>query len=65
MWLSRKKKREILKRITACHIISLECIRDSETFGYMTENLADISIELGGAGIVVEGLQQYKIRRTR
>ena len=52
--LSRKKQDEILKRIAACQIICNNYIgiktRDEiEAGAKMTENLADISVTVGGS----------------
>lgn len=46
--LSRKEQEEILKRISACQIICNNYIVDTEAFDKMTENLADISVTIGG-----------------
>ena len=46
--LTDKQVDEILKRITACQIITNNYIEDIEALDQMTENLADISIMVGG-----------------
>ena len=46
--LTKKQIDEILKRVAACQIICDEYISDIEANTYMTENLADIAVEVGG-----------------
>ena len=46
--LSRKQQDDILKRVAACQIICINCIENIEAFDKMTENLANISIAIGG-----------------
>lgn len=46
--LSRKQQDDILKRVAACQIICINRIENIEAFDKMTENLANISITIGG-----------------
>ena len=46
--LTKKKQDEILKRVTACQIIADNHIEDFEALEKITENLADITIDVGG-----------------
>ncbi len=46
--LSKKEQNEILKRIAACQVITNKYVEDIEAFDKMTENLADITISIGG-----------------
>lgn len=46
--LSKRECDEILKRISACHIIANEYISDIEAFKKITDNLAEITLSVGG-----------------
>ena len=46
--ITKKKANEILKRITANEIISIEYIKDIEAYTKLSENNADIAFEIGG-----------------
>lgn len=46
--LPKRECDEILKRIAACQIIANEYISDIEAFDKITENLADITLSVGG-----------------
>ena len=52
--LNNKQVDEILKRITACQIITNNYIEDIEALDQMTENLADISIMVGGIRVQIK-----------
>ena len=45
---------ELLKRITACQIIANEYINDTQAHEQITENLADICIEIGGSKVQIK-----------
>lgn len=64
--LSKKEVDEILKRITACQIMVDNSVisknMDVDTFSQMTNNLADITVIVGGpkgAGKVLNTLKLY------
>lgn len=46
--LTKKKQNEILKKVTTCQILCNHHISDIEASTHMTENLADMTIEIGG-----------------
>lgn len=46
--LTKKKKDEILKVLTACQIIADHYIEDIEAYTCMTENLASVIFNIGG-----------------
>lgn len=46
--LSNKQKDELLKRVAACQIIANNYVDNIEAHTKITENLADIAIEIGG-----------------
>ena len=45
--ITKKKADEILKRITANEIISIEYIKDIEAYTKLSENNTDIAFEIG------------------
>lgn len=54
--LSKRECDEILKRISACHIIANEYISDIEAFKKITDNLAEITLS------VVDVKEQIKFK---
>ena len=64
--LTNKKKDELLKRIAACQIIANNYIADIEALEQITENLADMAIDIGGvygADRVVKTVHLYSVPR--
>ena len=62
--LSKKQVDEILVRITACQIMTDAYMTvNVEAYTKMTENLADIAVEVGGpkgAKKVIDSVHQYE-----
>lgn len=66
--LSGEQQDEILKRITACQIICNNYIDDIDAVTYMTENLADVALEVGGingATKVINTMHQYNKKEKK
>ena len=55
MFLSKRKKNEVLKRLTALRIIATEGDnKEPECFAYMIENIAEITGIVGGEKALFE-----------
>ena len=55
MFLSKRKKNEVLKRLTALRIIATEGDnKEPECFAYMIENIAEITGIIGGEKALCE-----------
>lgn len=55
MFLSKRKKNEVLKRLTALRIIATEGDnKNPEDFAYMIDNIAGITEIIGGARALFE-----------
>ena len=55
MFLSKRKKNEVLKRLTALRIIATEGDnKEAEDFAYMIDNIAEITGIIGGEKALFE-----------
>ena len=64
MFLSKRKKNEVLKRLTALRIIATEGDnKDAEDFAYMIDNIAEITGIIGGEKALFE-INMYVERRN-
>ena len=55
MFLSKRKKNEVLKRLTALRIIATEGDnKEAEDFAYMIDNIAEITGIIGGEKALIE-----------
>ena len=64
MFLSRRKKNEVLKRLTALRIIATEGDnKEAEDFAYMIDNIAEITGIIGGEKALFES-NMYVAKRN-
>ena len=64
MFLSKRKKNEVLKRLTALRIIATEGDnKEAEDFAYMIDNIAEITGIIGGEKALFES-NMYVARRN-
>ena len=64
MFLSKRKKNEVLKRLTALRIIATEGDnKEAEDFAYMIDNVAEITGIIGGEKALFES-NMYVAKRN-
>ena len=64
MFLSKRKKNEVLKRLTALRIIATEGDnKEAEDFAYMIDNIAEITGIIGGEKALFES-NMYVAKRN-
>ena len=64
MFLSKRKKNEVLKRLTALRIIATEGDnKEAEDFAYMIDNIAEITWIIGGEKALFES-NMYVAKRN-
>lgn len=64
MFLSKRKKKEVLKRLTALRIIATEGDnKEAEDFAYMIDNIAEITGIIGGEKALFES-NMYVAKRN-
>ena len=66
MFLSKRKKNEVLKRLTALRIIATEGDnKEAEDFAYMIDNIAEITGIIGGEKALFESNAYIEIRNSQ
>ena len=66
MFLSKSKKSEVLKRLTALRIIATEGDnKNAEDFAYMIDNIAEITGIIGGEKALFESNMYIAIRNLQ